>query len=134
MEVTYLCKKPYENKQLMPLHRGSVIKVSLEDKKPVITKFYNSIGDIQSCNIKIPVCELNEYFLLYDDIDMIDAKTAMYLFAFKYSDISNNRENKALKEIQHYINARRKYLQQCLKEDIRQEQDSTATLHITNQQ
>lgn len=122
MEVTYLCKKDYNNKQLIPLHRGSVIKVGLEDKKPVITKFYNSVGDIQSCNIKIPVCELNEHFLLYDDIDTIDAKTAMYLFAFKYSDINGGRERSALKEIQHYVNARFKYLQKCATEGTQSEQ------------
>ena len=134
MEVTYICKKPYENKELIKLHRGSVIKVSLEEKRPIITKFYNSVNQIQECNVKIPIVELNEYFLLYDDIDTIDAKTAMYLFAFKYSDISNRREWRALKEIQHYTNARFKYLQQCATEDTRSERNLTETPHTTNQQ
>lgn len=109
MEVKYLCKKRILNKGFGGyIEVGDVVGVVFSEIRTI--KIVKVGTETQIQPTKISRNELKEHFILYDDIEHLDAVTAMKVLVNKFEDCSN--EHDVLMDMKYYVKLRYKYLQQ----------------------
>ena len=116
-----LCKKNFNGVvKNDDVKQGEVVHI-----QPIILWYVSK--KINSCDrIDIDSFSLKKHFMIYDDLEYKDTKTAFETMIIM--DCSNS-EKEFLDNIENYIKTRRKQL--CKTEDIRQEQRGTTERHTT---
>lgn len=115
METRYLCKKKTLNKGCGGyIESGDIVKVSFTPSRKVNVTTYNVFGR-EKHTFKITQTQLSENFILYDEIETLNAWDALNILANKFSD--NPCEKDIIAELRYYLNRRQQYLKQCVTED-----------------